>query len=102
MDQAVGAREDLDEGAEVDDLPHRAAVDLPDLGFGGDATDRSIAFCMAIAVGGGNVHRAVVLDVDLDAGLLDDAADDLPAGPDQVADAIRLDVDRDDPRRVGR
>src|SRR6185295_7903937 len=37
--QAVGAREDLHEGAEVDDLPDRAAVDLPDLGLGGDAAD---------------------------------------------------------------
>ena len=38
----------------------------------------------------------------LTAGLLDDAADGLAAGADQVADAVRLDLDRDDARRVRR
>jgi hypothetical protein len=54
------------------------------------------------AVARGHEHGAVVRDVDLAAGLLDDPADRLAAGPDQVADAVLLDLDRDDARRVHR
>ena len=36
----------------------------------------------------GHVDLAGVFDVDLHAGLLDDAADHLAAGPDQVADLV--------------
>ena len=49
--EAVGAGQDLDEGAEVDDLPHRAAVDLPDLGLGGDAADAVERLLHRVAVG---------------------------------------------------
>ena len=50
-----------------------------------DAVDRLLH---RVAVGRGDVDRAVVLDVDLGAGLLDDAADDLAAGSDDVADLV--------------
>ena len=39
VQQAVGARHDLDERAEVDDLAHRALVDLADLGLRREAAD---------------------------------------------------------------
>ena len=51
-------------------------------------------------VGRGDVNRAVVLDVDLDAGLLDDAADHLAARSDQVADLIGRNLQGVDARRV--
>ena len=38
-----------------------------------------------------DVHRAVVLYVDLDAGLIDDAADHLAARPDQLANLVGRD-----------
>ena len=60
-----------------------------------------MAFCRRRLVGRRDVHAAVVLDVDLDAGLLDDAADRLAARADDVADLLGRDADRDDARRVG-
>jgi len=43
-----------------------------------------IAFAADASSDESNVHTAVVFDVDLDAGPLDDAADHLAAGPDDV------------------
>src|SRR5262245_31518738 len=100
--QPVGARHDLDEGAEVDDPPHRAAIYLPDLRLRGERADAVDGLLHGLAVGRGHQHRAVVLDVDLGARLLDDAADGLAAGTDEIADAVGLDAQRDDTRRVGR
>src|SRR5581483_8161721 len=100
MHQAVGAGQYLDEGAELDDLAHGAFVDAADLGFGGDALDHLDGFLGALFVAGGDHHRAVVLDVDLDAGRFDDAADDFAARADDLADLVRFDVQRDDARRV--
>ena len=47
-----------------------------------------------------DVHGAVVLDVDLRAGLGDDAFDGLAAGADDEADLLRIDLDGLDARRV--
>jgi hypothetical protein len=61
-----------------------------------------IAMALAAdAVGRRHVHAAVVLDVDLDAGALDDAADHLAARADDVADLVDRDLDGDDARREG-
>src|SRR5262249_14935803 len=85
--QPVGAGHDLDERSEVDDLAHRTTIDLADLGIGREAANAVDGPLHRRPVGRRDVDRAVVLDVDLDAGLLDDAADDLPTGPDEVPDA---------------
>ena len=53
-----------------------------------------------LAVGGGDLDRAVVVDVDLGAGLLDDLADDLAARADHFADLVDRDLDGLDARRV--
>ena len=47
-----------------------------------------------------HVHGAIVLDVDLDAGLFDDAADDLAAGSDDVANLVGRNLERVNTRRV--
>src|SRR5215468_5059024 len=94
--QPVGARHDLDEGAEVDHLAHRAAIDLADLRLRGETADPVDGALHGGTVGGGDEDGAVVLDVDLAPRLLHDAADGLPPGADEIADAIRLDVERDD------
>ena len=91
-DQAVLARQDLHEravGLDADDL---AQVDLADLDFLGQPSIIWMAPLGALAVGGGDEDRAVVLDVDLAAGLLGDAADGLAAGADQRADLLRVDL----------
>ena len=53
--------------------------------FGGDGVD---------------VHRAIVLDVDFATGFFDDAFDVLATRPDQRADLLGIDLDRDDARSV--
>ena len=98
--EAVYAREDLDEGAEVLDPGDLALVDLAGLGLGRDLADRPL----------GGLHRllrrredrdlAVVVDVDLRAGGLHNAADVRAAGPDERADLVDRDVHLLDPRRV--
>ena len=60
------------------------------------------ACSMALAFGRRDRHDAVVVDVDLRAGLLLDRADRLATGADDVADLVRLDLHRDDARRVDR
>ncbi len=54
------------------------------------------------AVGGVNLHAAIVLDVDLAAGLLDDAADHLAARSDQLANLVGRNLQAENARRVGR
>ena len=100
MDEAVLGAEEVDEGAEVDDLHHGALVDLADLGLGGDRLDPVQRGGDRLAVGRGDLDRAVVVDVDLGAGLLDDLADDLAAGADDFADLVGRDLDHLDARRV--
>ena len=60
----------------------------------------SIAFLTRDAVRRRDVHRAVVLDLDRDAGLRGDAADGLAARADDLADLVGLDLHRVDARRV--
>ena len=57
-----------------------------------------IAALIELGVGGGDLHRAVVLDVDLGAGLLDDLADHLAAGADHFADLVGRDLEHLDAR----
>src|SRR6185436_15076910 len=102
VEEAVEAGEDLDEGAERLDAAHRAGVGLAHLGHLGEALDDLLG-----AVGGGagrgvDLDLAVVLDLDLAAGLVDDAADGLATGADDVADLVDRDLDHVQPRRETR
>jgi hypothetical protein len=78
--QAVGAGDDLDERTEVGDALDRALVDGPDLGLRGEPLDDRERLVDGVGVARGDVDRAVVLDVDRDAGLVDDPFDRLAAG----------------------
>ena len=98
--ETVGAGEDLDEGTEVHDLLDRPFVDLPDLGLGGEAVDPVDGLLHRRLVGRRDVDRPIVLDVDLDAGLLDDAANHLAARSDHVANAVDADLQRHNARCV--
>ena len=59
-----------------------------------------IALLAAASIGRSHVNRAIVFDVDLDAGLFDDAADHLAARSDDVSDLIGRNVERVNSRRV--
>src|SRR4030088_1508279 len=100
VDEAVLGAEEIHEGAELHYLDHGAVVDLAELRIGGDRLDPLDGGLDRFAVGGGDLHRAVVVDVDLGAGLLDDFADHLAAGADHFADLVGGDLEGLDPRRV--
>ena len=96
VDQAVAAREDVDERTELGDVHDAARVDLADLGRGRveDELDLAPGLGDLQAVGRADRDRAdhaVVVDGDVGAGLLLDRVDDLALGPDDLADL----VDRD-------
>src|SRR5271165_3195748 len=98
VQQPVGAGEDLDKRAEIHDPDHFPEIGLAHLGHGRDIGDTLDGLVGGFAVGGENVHRAIVLDVDLDAGFIHDAADHLAARPDQIANLIGRDGQRVDAR----
>src|SRR5262249_24209186 len=100
VNQAVFAREELDEAAKFLDRDNFAPIDLADLGFSSHAFDRFARDLHAFFGHGIDLHRAIVLDVDFATGLFDDALDVLATRPDQRADLLRVDFQRDDARGV--
>src|SRR5574341_138007 len=101
VEQPVGAGEDLHKSAEVHDLSDLAHVELADLGVLHNAPDDLLGFVRRGLIGRRNVDHAAVLDVDLGARLLHDAADHLASAPDHVLDLVRVDLHGDDPGREG-
>src|SRR6266545_1616969 len=100
VDEAVLAGEEFDEAAKFLNGHHFAFVDLANLGFRGHALDFAPGDCHAFAAGGVDVHAAVVLDVDLATGFLDEALDVLAARADEGADLLGVDLEGDDLRGV--
>ena len=100
--EAVDVREDLHERAELRHALDGALVGGADLRLGREALDDVEGLLDRVRVGRGHVDRAVVLHVDGDAGLIDDAFDGLAAGADDEPDLVGLDLDGGDARRVGR
>ncbi len=102
MQQAVGAGEDLDKRAEIDDPDDFAQIGLAHLGHRANIGDHLDTAIGGGAVGGVNLHAAIVFDVDLATGGLDDATDHLAARPDQLADLVGRNLHGEDARSVGR
>src|SRR6185437_1802203 len=94
--QAVAAREDRDEGAEVHQARHLALVDATDFHVRRNELDAPLRLAAGGTVDGSDLHRAIALDVDGGAGLLGDLADHRPALADHVADLLRIDLQGDD------
>ncbi len=95
VEQAVLARQELHEGAEGLDAHHAAHVLLAQLGHLDDGTD-ALGGLLAGPADARDEDGAVLLDVDGGAGVVLDAADDLAAGADDVADLVRGDGEGDD------
>ena len=102
VQEAVDARQHLDEGPEVGDALHRAQVRLVELRGRGELLDDRERALGRLVVVRRHVDGAVVLDVDAHPGALDDAADGLAAGPDDVADLVDGNLDGDDAGGEGR
>lgn len=75
MKEAVLARQELDDGAEVEQALDRAFVDLADFDLGRDDLDAAAGFFNAGRVRAGDGDRAVVFDVDRRAGFFGEGAD---------------------------
>src|SRR5712691_7983879 len=71
MQEAVGAGEKLDEGAELREANDFAEIGLADFGAGGDVANHLQGRVSAGSAGGEDVHGAVFEDVDFDAGGFD-------------------------------
>src|SRR5262245_18755781 len=102
VEGALGGGNDLDEGTEFDDLLDLAEIDAVELDLTADVLDDAQRLLHRRAVGREHGDPPVVLDIDLGAGLLLDAPDDLTAGTDDLANLLGPDLDRDEARRVGR
>src|SRR3977135_138233 len=100
MHQAIARSEEIHEGPEIHDLDDFAFVDFSDLGFGHDRLDPFQRRLDGFSVGARHLDGAVVLDVDLGAGLLDDLADHLAARSDDFADLVGGYLDGLDARRM--
>ena len=84
--------QDLDEGAERRGALDRTLVDPAHLGLGGDRRDHLAGLLARLAADGGDGDEPAVLDADLGAGGVLDAADRLALRTDHVADLVRLDL----------
>src|SRR6266852_2291520 len=86
---------DLAAVVEAEDLDLHLVAHLYDIGDFPDTLR-----CQLAAVDGGDLDRAVILDIDLGAGNLADLANHLAAGPDHFTDLVLRNGDRRDARRV--
>src|ERR1035441_2381005 len=100
VQQTVGSREDLHESPEIHQPHHFAEIGLADFGGGSEVADDLDGLVGAGFIGAGHVNRAIVFDVDLDAGLFDDAANDFAAWSDDVANLVGRNVQRVNSRCV--
>ena len=101
VNQAIGARHDFDKRAEIGDTTDEAVVHFADFGFFDDRLDAChCGLGRHRRIDRGDEHGAVIGDVDLSAGLFDDATDDLAAGANHLADLRRIDLQDDNPRSV--
>src|SRR5579862_5032486 len=101
VQQAVGAGEDFDKRAEIRQANDFAEVGLADFGFRQQIANHLKSLVGGRFIGRGDFDATVILNVNLYAGLFDDAANDLSAGSDQLTDARRIDLHRIDVRSVG-
>ncbi len=81
MKQTVGARHDLDKGAEIGNPDDLTGIDFVQLGFCNDAVDDIDRLLGGDPVSGCDADNAGVLDVDLAAGCGNDLADHLAPEP---------------------
>src|SRR5258708_5630212 len=88
VQKAVGAGENLHESAELGQAHHFAQISLANFRHGGEVVDHLNGFLRGRSVARSHVDFAGVVYVDLDAGLVNDAADHLAARTNQVADFI--------------
>src|SRR5277367_1806779 len=100
VQEAVGAGEKFNEGAELREANNFAEVGFADFGGGGDVANHLQGRIAASAAGREDVNRAVFENVDFDSGGFDDGLDLLAARTDEVADFVLRDLQLEEARSV--
>jgi len=101
VQQSFSAREDFDERAEINQPSDDAQVGLPYFSFHHKIFDHSYGALSRIGIGRRDVYFPIVFDVDLHAGLFNDAANDFAAGSNDAADLVFRNLNSDDARSIG-
>jgi len=94
--EAFLAWKDLDEAAEAHDAGDLTHVERTELNLFGDPVDRIKDALGALWVSRSDLHGAVVLHVDVDLEVILQLADDRATLTNDVADLLRIDLDRGD------
>src|SRR5262249_15795645 len=100
VQKAVLGAEEVHESTEVHDFHDGTFVDVADFRIGRDRLDPIDRRLDRLAIRRSDLHRTVVLDIDLRAGLFDDLADNFAASADDFADLIGRDLEHFDARGV--
>src|SRR5687768_12088646 len=102
MKQAVEARKNFDERAEVDDARDRPEICFAYLGLGRERFDPRDRSLPGFTVSGCDQNGSVIGNIDLRTGLFGDRPYGRSALADNVAYLLRINVERDDTRSIGR
>ena len=94
------ARSDLDERADRQDADDLAVVQGADLGDEADVVDHLLGGVARSGIDRSDEDVAVVVDVDLGAGVGTDLLDGLAAGADDLTDLLNGDLHGDHLRRI--
>ena len=100
VEQAVEARQNFDERAEIGQAADFAEIGLPYFGRSRQIADDLQRLVRRNLVVRRHVDLAGIFHVDLHAGLLDDAANHLATGPNHVANLVDRNLQGVDTRRV--
>ncbi len=93
MEKTVSSGEDLNERPELSDPYDLAEIDLADLRNRRDVADHLNRARQAIRVARCNIDPTRIINVDLDAGRIDDAANDLAARSDEITNLVGGNLD---------
>ena len=99
MHEAVAPRKNGHECTEIHQARNLPLVNPADFDIGGDEFDTPLRLAPRGAADRGDLHRAVVLDVDGGAGLFGDLPNDRATLADDVADLLLIYLQGDDRRR---
>ena len=103
MNETVAAGQDVDERTELGDVDHLAHIHATNIGLWrvDDAENPRLGFLDAEPVDGTDGHNAmdaIVVDIDIRPGFLLNGVDDLALRPDDLADLVEGNHDRNDLR----
>src|SRR6202011_5868320 len=98
VQEAIGTWENLNKSPEIDDSGDRTKIGLADLRLRSEPANAVDGGVGRRTVRGGDRDGTVVLHIDLRTGLFDDGADDLAAGPYDIANLVGIDLYLDNAR----